>query len=548
MPARQQTLRNTIEWSYDLLTEAEKQLFCRMAVFQGGRTFEGLERVCNYDGQLQIDVLEGVGSLVSKSLLQQREGRDGEPRFWMLETIHEYAREKLQESGKGAALQREHARYFMELAEEAEPQLTGAEQVEWLAWLENEYDNIRAALGWARAANDGGYAGDEEVGETADAGEVGLRLAGALWRFWYARGYFSEGREQLAGVLGLVSVRQQSGPSKVAREARGAKAKALYGMGVMAERQGDYALEHTLHKESLAIRRELGDKVGIAQSLNGLGNVALYQGDYASARTLHEESLAIRRELGDKWGIALSLSNLAVVASKQGDYASAGTLLEEGLAIRSELGDKYSIAQSLGNLGIVAHNQGNYTSARSLVEESLAIQRELGDKGGIAFSLGYLGNVTGKQGDHASARTLHEESLAIRSELGDKAGIASSLNYLGHLAHRQGDAIRAGRLYSEGLNVSREIGAKEEIAISLTGLAAVACTAKQSEKGATLLGAVEALLEATAVVLDPVDRAEYERGVAAARAQLDAEAFAKTWAEGRAMSMEQAIEYALEGV
>jgi predicted ATPase/class 3 adenylate cyclase len=255
LPARQQTLRNTIEWSYDLLTEGEKQLFRRMAPFSGGRSLEALEAVCNYDGQLGIDVFEGTGSLLSKNLLREVEGSGGEPRFWMLETIHECAREKLEESGESEALGREHALYFLALAEEAEPHLTGAKQIEWLDRLEGEHDNLRAALRWARERRDARDAGD------AEAGEMELRLAGALWRFWYVRGYQSEGREQLAAVLSGGHERSGGGS---------AIAKALSGAGMLAWAQGDFASARSLQEESLAIRRELGDRGGIAWALSNL--------------------------------------------------------------------------------------------------------------------------------------------------------------------------------------------------------------------------------------------------------------------------------------
>jgi non-specific serine/threonine protein kinase len=203
---RQQTLRGAIDWSYNLLTGGEQQLFRRLAVFQGGRTLDALEAVCNAGGDLAVEVLEGVESLVEKNLLKQREGRDGEPRFWMLETLQEYAREKLVQSGAAAALEREHARYFMGLAEQAEPHLTGGgqQEKEWLGRLEEEHDNIRAALRWARA--DKGSAA-----ERAEGVRVGLRLAGAMGRFWEVSGYWREAREQLAGLLALEAAAQERG-------------------------------------------------------------------------------------------------------------------------------------------------------------------------------------------------------------------------------------------------------------------------------------------------------------------------------------------------
>jgi predicted ATPase/class 3 adenylate cyclase len=505
LPRRQQTLRAAIEWSYDLLSEGEKQFFRRMAVFQGGRTLEGLEAVCNYDGSLEVDVLDGVESLVNNSLLGQREGRDGEPRFWMLETIHEYAREKLQENGEAEALHREHALYFMTLAEEAQPHLVGKEQQEWLERLEEEYDNIRAALRWGRETNQA-----EDI-------ETGLRLAGAIWRFWLVRGYFSEGLEQLSGLLVLQQAEKKSEGlttdiSRIRAEAlytdesKGYRAKALNGAGLLAHNQGDYATARSLHNESLALKQELGDKQGIAASLGNLGLVAQEQGDHITARSLHEESLVLRREIGHKSGIAYALTNVGIMAQEQGDHITARSLHEESLAMQRELGDKRGIAMSLVNLGIVAHLQEDYTTARSLAEESLVLLRELGDKWGIAAALNNIGNVAQEEGDYASARALYEESLLLFRELGNKL----------------------------------------RIAMSLAGLGRVAVNMGRPELGARVLGAVEARLGDIDAVLDSEDRLPYERAVESARSLLEEEPFERAWQQGRAMSMEQAIKYALE--
>ncbi len=307
LPARHRTLRGAIEWSYALLGEDEQRLFRRMAVFQGGRTLEALEAVSNYDGQLQLDVLEGVESLVSKSLLQPREGLDGEPRFWMLETIHEYAREKLEESGEADTLQRHHALYFMSLAEQAEPELQGPKQVEWLDRLEDEHDNIRAALLWAR--------------QSANF-ETGLRLAGAVWRFWSRRGYYDEGREQLASLLSVRAADTANVVPTIAPVPQPVRAKALNGAGYLAWELGDLPSARSPLEESLAIYEALGDKNNVALSLNNLGLIIIAY-DREAGKPLFEKSLAIRRELGDILGIASSLHNLAFVAAEKGDYVTA---------------------------------------------------------------------------------------------------------------------------------------------------------------------------------------------------------------------------------
>jgi predicted ATPase len=440
LPTRQQTLRNTIAWSYDLLSAEEQRLFSRLAVFVGGRTLEAIEAVCNAGGDLALEVLEGVDSLVSKSLLRQEEGVGEEPRFIMLETIHEYAREKLEASGEANKVKRAHAEYFLALAEEAEPHLTGPQQLAWLERLEAEHDNLRAAVSWTEAS-----------GEV----ELALCLTGSLWRFWAMRGHLREGRERLESVL--------SRPEASGRTA--ARAKALIGAGSLACLQGEYAVARSLYKESLTIARELDDKRTIATSLNNLGMVAGYEGNHVTARSLFEESLDIKRELGDKWGITASLNNL----------------------------------------GVLAYEQGDYTSAHALYEESLALERELGDKRGIALSLSNLGIVALHQGDYAGAQALYEESLALGWELGDKWDIAGSLEEL---------AIVAGKL-------------------------------DQAERAVRLFGAVEAVREALGTPLPPGERARLEQGLAAARAQLGEAAFAAALEEGRRMTLEEAVAYAL---
>jgi predicted ATPase/class 3 adenylate cyclase len=539
LPARQQTLRNAIEWSYELLTAEERVLFRRLAVFAGGRSLEAIEAVCNAQGDLQIDLLDSVESLVDKSLLGQEEGSGGEPRFVMLETLQEFAREKLQESAELEALEKQHALYFVGFAEQVEPELIGPQQAAWLERLEEDHDNLRAALRW--------------VGETnnpdPDAAETGLRLAGALWRFWYVRGHYTEGRRQLGSILALVDASDQS---KI-QNPKSKIAKALHGAGVLAQVQGDYAVARSMYEKGLALRRELGDKQGIASLLNNLGLLAYHQGDYASARSLQEEGLAMARELGERWGIASSLNNLGNVAFQQGDYAAARSLGEESLALKRELGDKQGVANTLTNLGLLAFEQGDYPAARSMYEESLALCRELGNKWSIAMALDHLGAVALEQGDHATARSLHQESLVAYRDLADKRGTAFSLHNLGNVAHVQGEYAEARSLNRESLALCRDVGDKKGMAAALAGLGTVAVSeaiagaGKEAlERATRVLGAMEALLESIGTVLDREDRVPYERAVELARSQLGDAEYERLRAEGRAMSPEQAVVYALE--
>jgi predicted ATPase len=549
MDVRQQTLRNTIGWSYDLLTADEQQLFRRLAVFRGGATLEAAAAVCRPEHAtagdaapaLDLAVLDGITSLVDKSLMYVTEGANGEPRYGMLETIREYAGEKLEESGEAAGLRRAHARHFLRLAEETAPELRGAQQVEWLTCLEAEHDNLRVALDWAREQAAGGA-------DAAEGLEIGLRLAAALRRFWAVRGYFGEGREQLASVLALDAAAGKPAALQPHR------AKVLEGAGVLALLQGDYVAARSLLEQSLSLWRETGDGYGRAAVLDSLGDVARGRGDYATARALYEESLALFRSLGDRWGIASALGHQGVVARVQGDYAAARSLDEQSLALHRDLGDKQGVAYALGNLGIVAQEQGDYAAARALHEESLALRRELGDKRGITLSLGNLGIVAHLQGDYAAARALLEESLALRRELGDKRGMALALGSLGLVAQEQGDYAAARTQLEESLRLRQTLGDKWGIALALAGLGGVAVVSAVSgrnpepgaaERGTRLLGAVAVLLEAISALLDTNDRLPYTRAVAAARARLGDEAFQRAWDEGRAMTPEQAIAYAL---
>ena len=519
LPARQKTLRGAIDWSHDLLTSDEQKLFRRLAVFVGGSTLMAIEAVCNSEPDLPV--LDTLESLIGKSLVNETEAH-GEPRFAMLETIREYAGDRLIAAGEAEWVRERHRDYFLALAEEVEPKLLGMKQAEWLQRLQEEHENLRAGLNWS-------------LGEAES--EAGLRLCGALQRFWFTRGHLSEGRAWCVRILGKAG----------AEERTLERAKALTAAGVLANCQGDYADARAQHEESLAIRLQFGDRRGIANSLNNLGNLARDQGDSASALSLFEESLAIQRELGDRSGIGGALNNLGIMAMVQGDFASARALHEESLAIVRELGDRNGIAGSLGNLGSLALDQGDFASARALYEECLAIGRELGNPFGIAKSLHCLGCVASEKGDFASARALYEESIAIGRELGHRSGIAYSLHNLGNVAYEQGDYLAARLQFEEGLAILRELGDREGSDQSLAGLAAVIAALGNSLRAARTWGAAERLRVEIGSPLPQSDRPRYDRRVAAARAALgDDAAFDHAWQEGRALTLEQAIDLALE--
>jgi len=523
--SRQQTLRATVDWSYDLLSGPERRLLGRLSVFAGGWTLAAAEGACAGDGNgggAGIEpgqVLALLTSLVDKSLVVFAE-REAGGRYRFLEMVRQYASEGLNAGGESGRVRAKHRDYFLALAEEGEPELKGAGQEGWLRRLEAEHDNLRAALAWC-GAEEGGAA-------------MGLRMAVALWQFWELHGYYNEGRAFLSEALG----REQAGGRVIGR------ARALYAAGVLAFYQGDYPAARALYAEGLTIFRELGSKPGIASSLKDLGRVAGAQGDYPAAGALYEESLAISRELGDRQGSGWVLNDLGNLAGARGDYQAARALHEESLAISRELRDTEGIAWSLHHLGAVAGAQGDDGAARALHEESLASFRELGNKQGTAWALNYLGKVVGAQGDAGAAQSLYAEGLALFRELGNKQGVAWVLNDLGNLAETQGRHPAARALHEEGLRLQMEMGDKRGAAAGLRGLAAL--TPPASEKAARLWGAAESLRESIGARLFQSEQEKYDQQIARTRAALGEDAFSAAWEEGRALTMEQAAACALE--
>ncbi len=434
LPTRQQTLRGAIDWSYGLLSVGEQMLFRRLSVFVSGCTLEAVEAVCNTQGDLQVDGLDGMASLVDKSLLQRVERGEGESRFVMLDTIREYGLERLAASGEEAATRRAHAAYCLVLAEEGATTGAATLQAEWLDLFEVEHDNLGAALDW--------------LTQTGNA-EWGLRLGAALLRFWESREYFAEGRDRLARVLNL----------EAAAAPTPARARTLFAAGVLASAQGDYATACSLFRESMAIARESNDIWGVAVSLNALAVITRDQGGIAESRALFEESLAVWRELGDRAAVARALSNLANVVKLQGDYAQARSLYEECLSIFREVGDRTGMAWSLNHQGDAARSHGDPAGARALYEQSLAIFRELGDRWGIAGSLADLGNLTRDQKDYAASQALYRESIRIFQELGHKRGIARLLECFACSAAAQSQPERSLRLAGAAAALRQALGA-----------------------------------------------------------------------------------------
>ena len=486
MPERQQTLRNTIKWSHDLLDANERRLFQQLSIFVGGWTLEAAEAVCNAINDPPTDLLQGVTSLLDKSLLQQIGQEGEEPRLVMLETIREYGLERLAASGELEVTRQAHAEYYLKLAEEAEQKLKSTQQVIWLERLELEHDNLRAALNWLVER--------QEV-------EMALRLGTALCLFWTMHGHVSEGRPLLESILSSSSTETVSLP---------VRAQALNGAGGLASNQGDYGRAKALYQESLQLSQKSGNRRGIAASINGLAFVAMAGGDYTSASAMFEESLVLLRELGDRWNLADTLYYSALAATfriDRTDTAAARSMVEESLVISRELGNRRSQAYSLNLLGFLSMLQGQGAVACSLIEESLAIHKALGDRQGIGYTSTTFGWYSLSQGDYVTARAHYEKGLAIMIELNDKWFVAVSL---------EGLAIAAAQSSTEG---------------SLAG----------ALWAARLWGTAQALREAIGVPLRSFERAINEWGIAAIRTQLGEEAFAAAWAEGRTMTPAQAF-------
>jgi DNA-binding CsgD family transcriptional regulator/tetratricopeptide (TPR) repeat protein len=504
-----------IAWSYDLLTPEEQRLFRRLAVFVGGFSLEAAEWVAALDEGDRVitrsargdgviggttanslsphhpmtlspsvppDTLDGISSLVDKSLLRQEEDPEGIARFAMLETIREYAIEQLRLSGEEDALRARHAAWFAEMAREADSALRGREQLAWLSRLESEHDNLRAAMAWAL--------------EQGDA-DLALRLTGGLHWFWFQHGYWAEGRQWLEGAL------HTPGPAAPTSE----RAKALAGLGLLTFISSDYATSAARLAESMCISREAGDTRGLAYAMLCLAWPMLVQGDYSRMRALAEESLARFRKLDDRWGIAAASCSLGIAEMDlESDLARARSLIKESLAAADDLGDVWSIARAANCLGELARSEGDYDQATTCYEQALTLFRALGKSKHLPLVLHNLGQVATLRRDAGRGTACFAEALALQADLGDRRG--------------------------QGL--------------SLAGLAATAALLRQPERAGRLFGAADALLASAGVAMEAHDMAVCEPQRATSRAQIGEAAFTAAWEAGTALPQERAIAEGLE--
>jgi predicted ATPase len=434
LPERQQTLRGAIDWSYGLLSPGEQMLFRRVSVFVGGCTLDGVEAVCNTKLDLEVDVLDGMASLVDKSLVQQIESQEGESRFVLLDTIREYGLDRLVASGEEADIRRAHAAFCLVVAEDCASRGADPVHTDWVQTFELEHDNFLAALEW--------------LTQTGNA-EWGLRLGAALFQFWDMREHFTEGRDRLGKLLKL----------DCGVNCANTRARVLFAAGVLAGEQGDYSSGCTLIKESMDIARGLDDTRGVGIGLNALAVHTQDLGDLATARILFEQSLDIWKRLGDRVVEARTLSNLANVVKLQGEFAVARSLYEQCLTIFAELGDRNGMARSLDYEGDVVREQGDDVAARNLYEQSLAIFRQLGDKWGMAGCLADLGNLARDNGDFVGARTYYAESITLFQELGQKRGMARLLDCWAGWSSAQCQPERALRLAGAAAAMRHVLGA-----------------------------------------------------------------------------------------
>ncbi|MDQ3779911.1 MAG: tetratricopeptide repeat protein, partial [Chloroflexota bacterium] len=522
LPERQRTLRDAIAWSHDLLESEEQVLFRRLAVFAGGFSLEAAEAVCLALSDLVDDIALRVWTLADKNLLQREEGPDGgSPRFRMLETIREFGLTQLAASGEEDIVRRQHAAFFLDLAEHAAPHLHEVDQIPWLDRLEVEHDNLRAALEWAC---------ERREMETA------LGISGALAEFWRMGGHLGEGRLWLDRALTLGDYVPSA-----------ARASCLRGAGALAQAQGDsdQAMAHLT--EALDDWRALGDRRRTGQTLGLLAGIARARGDYDQAIALNEEALQLFEAIDDRPGIADTLSQLGVIATDRGEYARAQDLYERSGALYEALGNRYGSARILNNLGTLGFWQEEYRRAASLFEDSLVLWRALGDRPHTAVVLANLAEALRAEGDLDQAMAVARGGLQLSREVGDKRSAATALFILGSLIQHHGHDPRATDPLVEGLLLYREVGDRLGVAWCLEALAGPATASGRPELAAQLCGAAEVLREEVGVALQPAERPAYQRHLDAARRAVPTPAaFRQTWASGRALPLDAVVAMAAE--
>jgi non-specific serine/threonine protein kinase len=513
--ARHRTLRAAIAWSDALLTEPERALLRRLSVFAGGWSLDAAEAVGAGDGIAGWEVLDLLARLVEQSLVQLEPGAGPEARYRPLETVRQYAAERLAEAGEEAATRGRHAAWAAALAEQAGPGLLARDQLGWLARLDVEHDNLRAALAWG----------------LAHAPAVGLRLAGRLWPFWRMRAHYSEGTRWLTAVLAG------------GREPAPDWARAALGAGILARDMGEMTTARARLEASLACSRALGERALAAWALRDLGQLHVQLGEFGAGEALLEEGLALARAAGDERGAAAALMILAQAVAFGGDLGRARALNEEGLAAARLTGDRWLISTILMQLGIVAVDQGDLEAAPPLLEEGLVVAREVGmvlRSGQLQFQ---LGRVALAQGNLERAVALLEGFRSAARARNSPEEMATAAGELARAAHLRGEPAAAATLMREALHHWQALGNRLRIVECLEAAAAMAATAPS--RAARLLGAAGAARRALGAPPPPIRRPDLATTERAARAALGDVAFEAAWVAGEALPLEQAVAEAL---
>ena len=506
-----------------MLSEPERLLLARLSVFTGGWTLEAAEAVC------ASAIMPLLFELASKSLVLLDERVD-ETRYRLLETVREYGLDKLRELGELSAMQRRHAQAYLDLAEQAKAHLHAKSQKYWFDRLTCEHDNIRAALAWSRSA-------------TGD-GSIGLRLAGALWQYWLWCGRVEEGRRWCEELLRDMPA--DTAPGVRAQVLLGASTLARVSQAVVQDaRESEPTLAWL--QEAFKLFRSLDDQQGVVISLCLLGNIAWDQNDLARAQSLFEQSLAVARQSGRPLSAGEPLERLASLYVWREDWTRAIAFYEEYLTVGRKTENDRAMAEALIGLGLVALRQRDCNRSIEMSQQGLQVGRRVGYQRIEMQALMQIGEAARYQGDLARAKAAIEELRASSMTINDEFGVGFALQLLGKIARDEGDYPRAHDLFADSLAHHHKLGGWS-IPYNLEGLASVACAQGQAGRAARLFGAAEAMRECIHWPLRSDNVPEYERQVAAVRAQLDAATFDAAWAEGRALTAEQAVAYALAPV
>jgi predicted ATPase/class 3 adenylate cyclase len=558
LPSRHQSLRDTIAWSYDLLSPVEQAVFRRFGVFVGGSTIDGLEEVCPGDDVPSREVLDRVDSLMTCSLLTISRSGDGDNRIAMLATIREFALEQLEASGEGARVRERHAEWAARLAERLAAELYGHQQITALARLEQEHDNIRAALDWL----------------CEHRPDRALSLAASLWPFWRMHNYLSEGRGYLERLLATV---------RDSTDAR-TRASALLGLGMLTADSGRHdQASDLLHeserwagvagglslqgrvrtalgtaawylgqanqardrlRESADLLRTTDDRWGLADALHILGHIQIDAGDLTGAHASFEESLSLFRDVGDGWNLAQPLKDLGTIAARRGDYAAARLMCEESLGFLLGTGDKLQLVDSLNRVGELDLLSGAPEAAGARFESALTIARDVDNKTLVIETLMRFVELAEGRGNFIEARRLLDEALTLARGAQHQRLIAGILHNLAYVELQEGQCEKAAAMLASALRIHKSLDRDVGIVQILLGFGALACEEGQFELGARLFGAGEAWRERLGQSADPFDRIELATGNAErlhrARSALG-ETFDRTWTEGRALSPDDAL-------